>query len=230
MPYGAGDVLVRPVMTSSTGLPADAVTNDFAFRMSGAPTESDLEAVVAAVDGFYRDTQTAGNAVGEFISNAINRAVTHRIEVYKIQAGPLGSPIYETDWLGPPTSLTSTGVPTEVAAVLSFHGDLSGVLEESGSTRPRARRRGRVYIGPLNSAGPTGSTPPYLLGAGIQSVMRQAAVSMYDEADAAGWTWSVWSRANAELYPVVAGWTDDAPDTQRRRGPKATTRTVFTTV
>jgi hypothetical protein len=39
---------------------------------------------------------------------------------------------------------------------------------------------------------------------------------------------SIWSRADAATYAVVAGYVDDAWDTQRRRGLSPTLRTSFT--
>jgi hypothetical protein len=37
----------------------------------------------------------------------------------------------------------------------------------------------------------------------------------------------VWSRADAEVYPVVGGFMDNRIDTQRRRAVKASVRTTF---
>lgn len=228
MPTTVKDVLVRAVMSNANGLPEDAVINDFAFRWigTGNPIESDLNEVAGVVSGFYR-TGTTSAAVGWWISETIDRGATHQLEVYSISAG--GSPIYTTDWLGPPTVGATDNLPNEVAGVLSFHGDLTGVLEESGATRPRARRRGRVFIGPLIPAAVAISDPNPMLSTTFTATLRSKATAMYDDAETKDWRWCVWSRANDELYPVVGGWTDNAPDTQRRRGPKATGRNVFTT-
>lgn len=229
MPTTAADVLVRPIMQAATGLPEDAVVNDWAFRLiaGGAPSAGDLAAIAGVVGNFYRAGAAAADRVGNYISDVINRAVTHEIQVFSISAG--GSPIYSEAWLGPVAAALGAPLPNEVAGVLSFHGDLTTVVEEAGATRPRARRRGRVYIGPLIQSAITNATPPPLAPA-FTLAMRANATVMYDAAEAAGWRWSVWSRADDELYPVVAGWTDNAPDTQRRRGQDATLRNVFTTV
>lgn len=230
MAYNAGDTLVRAVMTSSTGLVADECINDFAFGWTGggSPADSDYDNLFSAVSEFYRTVTSSGNAVSYYISDAINRSATHELQAYAIAAGPLGSPVYTDDWLGPSTTGNAEGLPTECAGVLSFHGDLTGVLEESGATRPRARRRGRIYVGPLNASAKYATTPPYMLTTTFMTTLNAAANIMGDAALADDWVWSVWSRANATLYPVVGGWTENAPDTLRRRGPKSSSRTAFT--
>lgn len=229
MTYSAGDTLVRAVMTAQSGLVRDEIVNDFAFTcLTGAPTGTDLTNLFNVVNGFYRDTQSNGHAVGEYISNIVNRSATHLLEAYKIQVPPMGSPIATTSWLGPVTAAATSGNPAECAAVLSYTADLTGVLEESGATRPRARRRGRLYIGPLINAAIQTTTPPYMLETDFLQTLRQAATAMYAAADGQNWRWSVWSRKDQLLRGVVGGWTDNAPDTQRRRGPDATTRVAWT--
>lgn len=228
MPTTAADVLIRAVMTGSSGLPADTYINDFAFRLiaGGTPTTGELDDAMDAVDEFYNTVTASTRYIGGMISAAVDRGATHELQAYSISAG--GSPIYTRPWLGPDNPAVSTNLPSEVAAVLSFHGDLTGVLEESGATRPRARRRGRIYIGPLTTGAVDGTADDPLINPLWVTTMNQAANVMGDAALADGWMWSVWSRAANELYEIVAGWVDNAPDTQRRRGATSTTRTVFT--
>lgn len=220
-------MLVRAEMQAASGLPADRIVNDFAFQSAGAPTTGDVDAMFAAVDHFFRTSQSLGKAVGSYISGQVNRSATHTLSAYHIVAGPLGSPFREDPWLGPVAAEVATGLPTEVAGVLSFHADLTGIPEESGATRPKARRRGRVFVGPLTTSAITNTDPPYVLSSSFLLTLREAAVDLLDEADAAGVPWCVWSREDATLRPVVGGWTDNAPDTQRRRGFAATVRTVW---
>lgn len=227
MAYTAGDVLVRAVMTATSGLPADAVINDFAFQAAAAPTAADVDNMFAAVDGFYRSVTGGGQAVGQYISNQVNRGATHELQAFHIVAGPMGSPFRSDPWLGPPTVLSGPGLPTEVAGVLSFHADLTGAVEESGATRPRARRRGRVYIGPLITSAVNTGAAPYRLADAFTLAVREAAVRTMDLGNANAVPWCVWSRADATLRPVVGGWTDDAPDIQRRRGTSPLTRVVW---
>lgn len=227
MAYTAGDILVRTVMQPSSGLPEDVVINDWAFRRgAGAPSQAELATLMGIVGDFFRGVNLNLATVGTYISTAITRAATHQIQAYQIQAGPLGSPLHEIDWLGPTTEGSSAGLPREVCGVLSFHGNLLGIQEEAGATRPRARRRGRVFIGPLTTQAITQAGAP-VLEPTFTSALRTKAIAMADAAAVEGWTWSVWSRANEELYEVVGGWTDNAPDTQRRRGQAPTLRNVY---
>lgn len=228
MPYTAGDYLIQTRMSAASLLPQDTIVNDFAFRRAaGAPSDAQLDQLMFYVGEFFRAGEVAADRVGHYISEWISREVTHEIAAYKIQAGNLGSPARTMDWLGPVASGTQTSMPPEVAAVVSFHGNLTGVQEEAGATRPRARRRGRIFVGPLNGLAIDEHLPDARLAAFFTGVLRSQCVDLADNVAALGWSWSVWSRANAELYPVVGGWTDNAPDTQRRRGVQPTARVVF---
>lgn len=228
MPTTPKDILVRTIMQGSTGLPEDRYVNDFAFRYVGLlpPTNAQLLLLFGAVDGFFNDVQAGGNRVSHFIGEAVNRAVTHEMEFVDISIG--GSPRLSEPWLGPAVPIfANNNLPTEVAGVLSFHGNLTGIPEEVGATRPKARRRGRLYIGPLITASVAFATANPFLNGSFTTCLRQAAGAMQDEAAASLFEWSVWSRANNELYQVVGGWTDNAPDTQRRRGIESTARVTF---
>lgn len=234
MAYAADQWLVRAIMRNISGLPADNVVNDFVFDGSGSGVLPDAQPAAAAnlVDHFYNSTNTNGVKLGIFISRAIDRAQTHTLEVYSLAAGlPLGSPVLISPWLGPTDPPVSTGIPTECAGVLSYHASLTGVMEEVGATRPKARRRGRLFIGPLNDLAIQAGTPPYRLDSangGFLQTLRQAAVKLMDDSEAvSGMPWCVWSRKDSTLRTVVGGWTDDAPDTMRSRGVKASARVVW---
>lgn len=225
----SADILVRAVMQGDTGLPADVFVNDFAFHFIAgtAPTSINLTALFGCVDSFYNDVQASGFSVSKFIGEAVDRTATHEFQAYNIAAG--GSPVFTLAWLGPGAPGTANvNMPTEVSAVLSFHANLTGLAEESGATRPRARRRGRVFVGPLTTDAVSITDDDPRLQTSILSTLRQAAIDMHDEAVLAGFTWSVWSRAEDTLFPIVGGWTDNAPDTQRRRGATSTARVTYT--
>jgi hypothetical protein len=230
MPYTDGSYLVKAVMEAASGLPADRIVNDFCFEYGVSSGITDYNQMIDLVDEFYNFVHDI-TPLSSFISRQVNRSATHNIQIYVIGAGgDTGSPVWEEPWLGPADPGTASGLPTEVAGVLSYHADLSGVLEEVGDTRPKARRRGRLYVGPL-VRGACVDAPPYLLNHATSGsfghTLRAAAVKLMDDSTANAGPWSVWSRADSILRPVVGGWTDDAPDTQRRRGTEAAARVVW---
>lgn len=223
------DFLIRAVMTAASGLPQDQIVNDFAFHWEGLlPSQSpDWDNVMGHVGDFYRLGALPSNQVGAFIGDQVSRAATHELQIYEIVVGPMGSPLATLPWLGPVSPPVNKNLPTEVAGVLSFHADLTGIVEEIGATRPKARRRGRIYVGPLTEEAIDGNTAAPTLSTPFRTAMAANAVIMADNAAADDWRWSVWSRADVILRPVVGGWTDNAPDTQRRRGQESTSRATF---
>lgn len=252
MAYQDGDILVRAVMHNVTGIPADDIVNDFAFTASLEQDDAQWLNLVSRVDDFYNTAASNTVRVGSYMSDAINRAATHRMDGYRIVSGALGSPIFSTAWLGPATMVPGADrLPNEVAACLSFHADLDGVVEEEAGTssipsteeaidqgaptthpghaRPRARRRGRLYIGPLINNTILHTTPNPRMSDGFLLAMREGGVRLIDGNDDAGsgGSWGVWSRRDQQVHVITGGWTDDAIDTQRRRGVKAAARVLW---
>lgn len=120
-----------------------------------------------------------------------------------------------------------TPMPAEVAMCLSFNGSFVNQPVESGGTRPRARRSGRIYLPHIdvNESAQWGDTDQYTRPkATFRTAVLDAAEALNDDVIEAGGVWVVYSRAGGVTHPVVNAWVDDAFDTQRRRGPRATTR------
>jgi hypothetical protein len=231
MAYTLGDYLIQARMTSTSGLPEDVVINDFALHFVAPPSTPELEEAMNIVGEFYRQGATAADRVGSYIGSGVDRGATHELAAYQIVSGPLGSPVLTVDWLGPVAPLTAENLPLEVAACLSFHGTLTGVMEEElDGDRPRARRRGRIYVGPLTTDAVDVTQFQPKLTAAFTAALRSNATNLADALQAATQPaeWSVWSRRDVVLHEVVGGWTDNAPDTQRRRGQAPSSRTVFT--
>lgn len=114
----------------------------------------------------------------------------------------------------------SGGAPmaSEVCVCLSYHAPyVSGVAN--------ARRRGRVYIGPLNSTQLDGSG---FITTGCVGGLKSAAQDLLNASTAAAdWEWAQYSSVSGVAAPVSNGWVDNAPDIQRRRGRAATVRTLW---
>jgi hypothetical protein len=124
----------------------------------------------------------------------------------------------------------ANGLPGEVAIALSFRGLLTDVPEYDGGNRPAQRRRGRVFLGNI-AAGALAVNAT----TGEQEVTSTARTAILTAATTMRATLSsltnpvvhgVWSKKNGIFYPTSVYHIDNAPDTQRRRGMKATQRTI----
>jgi hypothetical protein len=142
----------------------------------------------------------------------------HEIKYYLLP-GP-GKPNYpfEIDFFNLFTAPTGTTLPTEVALCLSFQG-----LKAAGA--PQARRRGRVYIGPLDEATNTDGRPSTTVISAI--VTAATTLSSAVTALGAGYEWGIWSVTDQHFVPAIDGWVDNSWDTQRRRGVDPNSRTTF---
>jgi hypothetical protein len=185
-----------------SGLPEDTVQNDFSWVASDLVT---LRAMTtAAIPSFYNTAHAPGTVtLASRLSAKLSRAAN--IEQFTLAA-----------------AVDGTCLPEEVAVVLSFHSLLTDIPEEIGSTRPAARHRGRIYFGPLNTASNQASDAS--VEPQTNAALRGAALFFLGLASA---PWSVWSRASAAMFTVSGGYVDNAFDTQRRRGHRASARTSF---
>jgi hypothetical protein len=114
-----------------------------------------------------------------------------------------------------------------LAITLEAIGREDAAVEASGgASRPKQRRTGRVYVGPLNTiaSATTGTSRPT---AGIIThfleavdVLNADLISLSN-----GEALGVWSRSDATVRALEAVSIDNAWDTQRRRGVAATART-----
>jgi hypothetical protein len=119
-----------------------------------------------------------------------------------------------------PIAVGTSGMPEEVAICLSYYAT-------PASGESPARRRGRIFIGPLSqtafdsSSVGTFSTPDPTARAAIAS----AAAVLADQSEA--FQWAVYSPTDQIARQIIGGWVDNAFDTQRRRGRRATTRNTW---
>jgi hypothetical protein len=218
-------VLSRAELPHVSGLPRDTFVNDFVFESSNL--SNTLAISGPAVQDFYNVAHHGGNILAHFISLMVTRLVPVTVKHYDITAhldgSPHGAPVATTSFtLGSNTS-TGDALPEEVACVLSFHAPYGTDQEESGVIRPRARDRGRIYIGPFDTAAlnsTVNTTPSSILMTSILDGGRSLL-------DLVGANWRQWSRAAARVQTVSDVWVDNAWDTQRRRGPRATARQMF---
>lgn len=220
--------LVAVQFAGTTGLPEDVYVNDFVWETAGAIDQAEADDITDILDAsFYNNNTPAAEQISDYMSPNISRAAGGvKVDFYDITADlagtPHGSPVVRSTFtLG---ASTGDAIPEEVSAVVSYHSDLTGVLERDGATRPAARRRGRLYIGPLAHNAYDSIGGKVLLSLVFQSALIDGATRLL--ADAGG-LWMQWSRADAFVRPVEGGFIDNAFDTQRRRGAAPNGRTTF---
>lgn len=191
----------------SSAIAADKPQNTWHFQTAvGTTPYADIQAALAA---FYNAIR--GDLSGRVATNG------HRTRIYDLADPEPRAPVYDVSW-NFAGSTGSGALPPETALVMSFQGTrVSGVSQ--------ARRRGRVYIGPLDVASSDGDGRP---ATATVTAIRGAGQALLDASDAAAnWKWAIRSEVDNTMVLVNNGWVDDAWDTQRRRGLDATTRQTF---
>lgn len=218
---------VQHALQGSSGLSEDRFVNTFHLQGTGDPTEAQLTAIKDALVAFYSNLGGAFN-LGQYLADTA-AGVGRTVKIYDHQDVKPRAPIYEFVDTDTPFALNSTtAYPSEVAMCISFAAPkLSGQVQ--------ARRRGRIYLGPLNvSAGSSGDVTFQECRPQSQfmsSCMTTFGKLMTDFA-AANHILSVYSPTVDTSDTGVVGafsvvetwWTDDAFDTQRRRGVRPLTR------
>lgn len=235
---------VETVLGAKSGLTRDNVVNNWAFHTDEASATSFLADVIPGLTAFY-NTAPTGEAhplaylIGKHVSRTADACV-HK--VYDIGGHLDGSPAGSPAAIAPFTlaaASTDAQLPAEVAICLSFHSSYGVAAEFGDHLRPRARLRGRVYIGPLiadttalQPLSEDAGTGIVRVGSGARTLITKAADELRQGLHYAGGpdtnaTWSTWSRAASLTHPVAEVWVDDAFDTVRRRGPRPTTKTIL---
>lgn len=198
---------IQVTIAMASGIPDDAATNIWHFddaEISGAG-----EAIAGFLVAFYDSFRTRYSAL--VAQNG------HEIKVYRVSDPEPRAPIYQETFnlSGAPTG---SALPPEVAVVLSYHATpVSGI--------PQARRRGRIYLGPLNTlnVGADGR-----LATSTLEAVETAVETLVNEINTFGSVkWSTHSKVLGTGAEVTGAWVDNEPDTQRRRGREATIRTLI---
>lgn len=206
-------VKVQSTLEADSGLPEDVTVNSFYFETAALP-EYENPVPIFAVEAFYTQIAT-------FLSVWLSGHIVHKL--YEMSDPEPRIPRVQT---GQDIVPGSGALVNEVAVCLSFRG-----AYESGL--PNARRRGRVYIGPL-AEGAQGPSTPKRPSDNIRTALLAGAQALKGALDGTPWDWVVYSPTTAGIspgaagagFPVVQAWVDDAFDTQRRRGVAPTMRTT----
>lgn len=246
----ANETLVRVTFQSTSGLPRDRFVNDWAFIASGPLTQAICDELADDLFSDFYNFTFGGDKVSNYIGDVVDRGTSKALLAFYDVSGhlggtPAGSPAFtNARTLGAPSEATC--MPEEVAYCLSFHADLTGTVERgpssatiptpdraidmgapavhTGFTKPRARRRGRIYLGPFTKASAVESGGHIFANLNLQTVVQGAAASLLASTTT---EWSVWSRTDSVFRPVTGGFNDNAFDTVRKRGTVANGRVLF---
>lgn len=235
------DYLFTAILPHENGLAQDRFVNTFAVK-DLIPGGAARGAVAGAIGDFYDTVPTGGlTSIGALLSGDVDRdALACQILVYDITAhldgSAHGAPVDAFTFTMPAAS-SVVRLPQEVAFVLTLESDTRNEepveVPDDGDPdavpqRPMQRHTGRIFLGPFNddALNATNGRPD----ATIRDTARLAAADLAPaiRAETIGGTgdegWSVWSRKDEILRPIFTVATDDAFDTQRRRGVDPTAR------
>lgn len=197
---------IQITIPMASGNPKDAVQNVWHVI---ADDVTSAELAVVSLNTFYL-------AVDGLFSNLV-AADRPTCKIYDLADPEPRAPVSE-----PQMSILAPGgnpLPPEVAFCVSFQAQ-----RQSGQSQ--ARRRGRVYLGPLAAAGVHTDGRPT---SSFLSTVGSACQTLADDSEAtAVWGLAVYSRVNQAAIEIDHIWIDNEWDTQRRRGRVATSRTVYT--
>lgn len=208
-------VWVRFTGLATSNIARDNISNTFCFFAAKAFGYEWDNALDMVEDLYCTTAPDSTAALGAYINSTIKRQA--RLQAYVIEDSPPRAPVLERE-ITLPTQATGTQLPAEVAVTCSFQG-----TRQSGSSQ--ARRRGRIFLGPtvaLNSGSTTTVSETMVNNIAAQfTEMKAASDASVD------YQWRIWSPTDGSSVLVDNGWIDNAWDTQRRRGPRATSRTVW---
>lgn len=237
--------LCQVTLPAVSGLPEDAVVNTFTLDGPAITQGQTLAAMAGFVEFYNFPGRTQEDfAVAWYLNKTRSRAASAcEVAFYNItdhlDGSPHGSPSAVDAFTLGPAHASASSLPDEVACALTLRGlDWSDYPveapdagdEDSLVDRPRQRRTGKIYVGPLNTQA-LFNDPTTFVGRpsdAVRDAVLGCANRAYDAWQAGGWDWCVWSRKNENVTPIEQVQFDNAFDTQRRRGPAASLRTTLT--
>ncbi len=217
---------VQAIQGRLTGLPEDDIVNTFHFEKATVVT-ADYATAAGHVKAFF-DTTTAPGL--RMLQHTADQLTDHtlQLKVFNLDDTIPRQPVHDSTYTYASTFYdTAEALPEEVAVTLSFQG-----TPESGVNQ--ARKRGRVFIGPLTIAATNQSAEGRVFLSSTKATqMVEQMKKLRDDSISSGVRWVVYSPTNDGLaldpaVPVTSGWVDNAFDTQRRRGSNSTARVTFT--
>jgi hypothetical protein len=218
------DIQVEVVLQNNDGMADDEVINTLAYTASSVTSLN----VTPILTSFYNEVWSgAAQAISWYLSACLNyTSAVCQFRYYDVTShldgSPHGGPFHVDYWtLGGPG--TNNDLPNQVCVVSSFYD----ALDAEGTTK--GDHRGRIYFGPLNNgAKAEDSNGNPVPSAQFLTDLKLACAGLYMNMGANDTPWSVWSRKDAVMRPVIGGWILNQFDVQRRRRFKGTAKTSWT--
>lgn len=183
----------------------------------------DATTPVNATNAFISDLNTFYQAVDAQFSSLLSGGIP-LVQAYNLIENKPRQPIVETTLTALTTAATTAA--REICCCLSYRG-----VYESGVT-PK-RRRGRIYLGPLQDSA-VDSSSGLLSAATVTAIKNAGDVLQAASGASALYGWVVYSpttdvagTGETGMYECISGWVDNAPDIQRRRGQSIGVKQTF---
>jgi len=214
-------------------------SNTFWFIADDSISSQDAAGSIATQLNIFYETLS-----GWLSTNIERQGITYT--VYDAEAlrddppGALGPPIYEEGGsIG--AAVGGIPMPDDVAVALSYRlqtgyfavpetvpGDPPG---PAGDTHPRASRRSRIWVGPLQTTTLTTNGDAGVgwcaVSSGFIDELLDAAQALHDHSVGEA-EWSIWSQATQTVHAIDYAWVDDRFDSQDRRKAQPSTATKTT--
>lgn len=195
-----------------SGLPEDVSVNTLHWSWDAIAEPDPAVAGQQIVDKL----STFYSAFDQYLSNQNSNPV--EVRVYRMDDPEPRAPVLVADLT--PLSYGIGAYPSEVAITLSFQG-----VKISGENQ--ARRRGRIFIGPLADIGLSESGSELRVSSVIRTAIGDAAADLATILPGEDVAWTIYSPSNDNMVLVTDGWVDNAFDTMRSRGARPTARTLW---
>lgn len=249
------DLLATVTLEATNNIARDHSVNTFAFHsdLVDLTDEGPRTVLTNALESFYNDLQGGLDNMCKYLSPTRKRTasgavirgydITGKLQrvrglnskgVMSWQQPNIGSPAWVNPFTLGAIGNNPEAIPAEVAIVLSLRSETRASElteapnddEDAVPDRPKARHTGRLFIGPLCRMALGASVENEIrVAANLRTVLAEGASVLQADAAVGEAEWCIWSRADGVLRPVHEVVVDDAFDTQRRRGLRATTST-----
>jgi hypothetical protein len=229
-------MLVTSSLENLNAVTDQTIVNTFVFAGAGDfINDASADDAANAIFTFFQGTMPGVNqSVANYMGGGIDTTPgAWRFRAYDITNDLAGTPHGSPFWEGSATwvhQAPGNPLPSQSAAVLTLHGRgaAEAAVEQGGppAIRPRSRKTGRIFVGPLNVNAVTNDAGVARFATNGRNVLTEAAEFLQEMSNGDGMIWSIWSRANAAVYGIVSASCDDSLDVLRSRKLKPTVRTA----